>query len=267
MIKEVSINSIPDLIKELNGLPNNFFYRGHANADWLIESSLERLLGGSWSSDLAKKVEDFTLSQFQSKFHLYDHENLMPDTRLGWLATMQHYGVPTRFLDFTESPYVAIYFALESYDPQSRSDLAIFAFDYEAIVETSIAKIKQFKSDFSETTLSIYQKQDSIFDEVVDNFPSPIVWVAEPGLLNVRLDRQAGSFLFSGSAKHRIWDVLSAEPYSGVECYKYKIPYQLYRGLFALLRKMNLNSKSLYGDLNGLARSIKMQVQAYSFED
>jgi len=34
--------------------------------------------------------------------------------------------------------------------------------------------------------------------------------------------------------------------------------------VFALLRKMNVTSKSLYGDLGGLARSIKMELQAYS---
>ena len=37
-----------------------------------------------------------------------------PGDKLGWLAIMQHYGAPTRLLDFTYSPYVALYFALRN---------------------------------------------------------------------------------------------------------------------------------------------------------
>ena len=41
------------------------------------------------------------------------------DNRLEWLALMQHYGAPTRLLDFTRSPYVACFFALEELKKRS----------------------------------------------------------------------------------------------------------------------------------------------------
>lgn len=141
-MKEIEISSVEKLIEQLNVLPNNFFYRGHANADWNLQSSLERLIGDKWSVEEALKFEDFSLAQFRSKFHLYDHENVKPDSKLAWLSIMQHYGVPTRLLDFTESPYVALYFALEAYSPQSKSDFAIFALDCSAIMGASIGYIK-----------------------------------------------------------------------------------------------------------------------------
>ena len=45
---------------------------------------------------------------------------------------------------------------------------------------------------------------------------------------------------------------------------KYNISSDLYEGIFTLLRKMNLTSKSIYGDLTGLALSIRMEMQLYS---
>lgn len=263
-MKEIEISSVELLIEQLNILPNNFFYRGHANAAWPLQSSLERLIGDKWSAEEARKFEDFSLAQFHSKFHLYDHENVKPDSKLAWLSIMQHYGVPTRLLDFTESPYVALYFALEAYTPQTRSDFAIFALDHSAIMGASINYIKSKDGAFKETRESLHEKQDAIFDTVVDRFAYDIAWVAEPNQLNARLDRQAGSFLLSGNRGLRIHDVLESELYADVALYKFIISHELYTGLFALLRKMNITSKSLYGDLDGLARAIRMQMQVYS---
>lgn len=264
MINEVKISKIDELIRLVNELPNCFIYRGQANADWQLESSLERLIGARWSSEIARQFEDFSLSQFQSKFHLYDKENAQPSSKLAWLSIMQHHGVPTRLLDFTESPYVALYFAMESYVAQSKSDFAVYAFDYSAILENSIGYIKKLDSKFSETRSSIYEKRDEIFDNIVDRFSYNIAWVTEPEQLNARLDRQAGSFLVSGDKGERITDVLNGDLYSNARLLKLRISADLYEGVFALLRKMNLTSKSLYGDLDGLARSIRMQLQIYA---
>lgn len=263
-MKEVKINSIEELIEQLNSLPNHFLYRGHANAGWALQSSLERIIGTKWSTEEAKKFEEFSLLQFKPKFHLYDHENVIPDSKLAWLSIMQHYGVPTRLLDFTESPYVALYFALEAYDPHSPNDFSIFALDYAEIMSRSIEYISSKDEEFKETRASIYERQDEIFEKVVDRFSYDIVWITEPRQLNTRLDRQAGSFLLSGNRGLKIQDVLNSEPYENVSMCKYRIPSSLYEQIFALLRKMNITSKSLYGNLDGLARSIKMQMQIYS---
>lgn len=98
------IEDMDQLIRELNELPNNYIYRGQADAGWGIQSSLERVIGSGWSKETAKRFEDFSLSQFQSKCHLYDRENVEPSSKLAWLSVMQHYGVPTRLVDFSESP-------------------------------------------------------------------------------------------------------------------------------------------------------------------
>jgi hypothetical protein len=45
---------------------------------------------------------------------------------------------------------------------------------------------------------------------------------------------------------------------------KYIVPYEIYENIYALLRKMNINAKTIYGDLGGLAKSIKMDMQVHA---
>ncbi len=265
-MKESRIDSIPDLIEVFNTLPNHFVFRGHASSAWHLESTLERVLGNILSDESAKRFEEFALLRFKSKFHLYDRENIKPETKLAWLSIMQHYGVPTRLLDFTESPYVALYFALEGYNPQSRDDFAIFSLDYKAIMTNSKTYISSQDGDFKDQFKDSYDQQDIMFERFVDKRAYDVVWIAEPSLLNVRLDRQAGSFLFACNRSRRIEDILELPIYCNVQMNKYIIANDLYEGLFVLLRKMNLTSKSLYGNLDGLAKSISMEMKVYAFE-
>ncbi len=260
----VEIESVADLLEQINKLPNNYLFRGQADATWQLQSSLERVIGPAWGADKARQFEDFSLKQFCSKFHLYDRENVQPTSKLAWLSIMQHYGVPTRLLDFTESPYVALYFALEASAPSLHRDMALYAIDYAAVLDRSIEHIRSKDSGFNETRATLFDRQDEVFEKVVDRFSYDIVWVGEPKLLNARLDRQAGSFLLSGNRDRRIEEVLSSRLYCDIEMRKFVIPGSLVTGVFALLRKMNITSKSLYGDLDGLARAIRMQMQIYA---
>lgn len=260
----IEITSVAELIEHINCLPNHYIYRGQANSSWGLQSSLERVVGGEWNSNSAQIFEDFSLERFQSKFHLYDTENCQPNSKLAWLAAMQHYGAPTRLVDFSESPYVALYFALETFNHASNSSFSLFMLDYRAILDKSIQFIKSVDRNFMESRQTIQGKQDEVFENIVDRFSYDIVWITEPKILNARIDRQSGSFLLSGNRGKKIEEVLSSDLYKDVDMQKLEIPCELARGVYALLRKMNVTSKSLYGDLDGLAKSIRMEMQVYA---
>lgn len=264
MTTQIEVISIDQLFDEFNKLPNHYIFRGHADANWRLESSLERTLTAKWSVENARKFENYSISEFKSKFHLYDQTNIEPGSTLAWLSLMQHYGVPTRLLDFTESPYVALYFALESYTPSSNSNFAVYAIDYTALMEASLQYIRDRDIEFKEDRLTLSKNSDKIFDNIVDRFSYDIAWVSEPQRLNDRLDRQSGSFLISGNRGIRVEEILNSSIYNGVGKIKYVINAELYESCFALLRRMNITSKTLYGNLDGLAKAIKMSMQVYA---
>ncbi len=88
-----------------------WIFRGHKKESYLLEPTIEREYPyADWD-----EAEYKTLQEFQSKAGLHmDTTQLQPRDKLGWLAAMQHYGAPTRLLDFTYSPYAALYFALRN---------------------------------------------------------------------------------------------------------------------------------------------------------
>lgn len=264
MIIDTHINTIDELTRALNTLPNNFAFRGQSDATWKLQSTLERTLGINWSSEKAREFETYSLNLFKSKYHIYSGTEHIPNSKLSWLSVMQHYGVPTRLIDFTTSPYIALYFALETYNPSSMKDLSIYCLDYSAIMEKSIEYIKGIDRRFNESRSSINACPDLIFEDTVDRYSYDIAWITEPTELNARIDRQAGTFLISGNLEKTIESIINSSIYESCKIKKIIIPAKLYEGIYVALRKMNINAKSIYGDLSGLAKSIRMEFQAYS---
>ncbi|MDG1293648.1 MAG: hypothetical protein P8O99_06005, partial [Pseudomonadales bacterium] len=118
-------------------------------------------------------------------------------------------------------------------------------------------------SGFNKKRADIVDHQDQLFDDVVDRFSYEVVWITEPLELNARIDRQSGTFLISGDKERKIEELLSLDMYKDVNILKYTVPRTMYKNIYALLRKMNINAKTIYGDLGGLAKSIKMDMQVH----
>ncbi|MDO9042410.1 MAG: FRG domain-containing protein [Desulfocapsaceae bacterium] len=107
----VAVKSINDIV-DLSAHLRLFVFRGQANSRWALETSLERayIRSGRINYSL-ENTEHWMLHEFKNKFHLYSPAVLRTINTFEWLALMQHHGGATRLLDFTESIYVAAYFA------------------------------------------------------------------------------------------------------------------------------------------------------------
>ena len=105
LAKIKDIQSYVKLVLE-NAKKGQCVYRGHASKEWQLKSSIGR--NEKYSIELEKSV----FFQFKQNYYSYTTERPACDIDLLFLA--QHYGLPTRLLDFTYNPMIALYFACES---------------------------------------------------------------------------------------------------------------------------------------------------------
>jgi hypothetical protein len=114
-----------------------WIFRGHQRVSYKLEPSIERSTKGKNVPWVA--LESMIMDEFRAKARMHmDVTTYPPDEKLNWLAAMQHFGIPTRLLDFTYSPYVALYFALRNCPEEPQSEpAAVWAIDGEAILATA----------------------------------------------------------------------------------------------------------------------------------
>lgn len=254
MHKEIEIKDSESLIKILRSYGSGWSFRGHARSEWTLQPTLERILDSiGWSPELAEKCEEYSLHKFSSKAHHYIDRTDLPNSKLGWLSLMQHHGIPTRLLDFTESPFIALFFSLGQIDDADRQ-CAIWALNYRELMKSSIAYLKD-NSTFEYNYSSAQMNQDAAYDNILDSGPHDILWVTEPKISNLRMERQRGTFLLSCNIQKRILDLMPMLPPDSI--HKIIIRMSLANEIFEMLKGMGINHSILYGNLDGLAKDIK----------
>lgn len=106
---------------------SHYIWRGQRDSAWNLESSLDRLLHGkspSVRNELAKRhLEKF---KYAARGRRGAHPARIDDEN-EWWALGQHHGLATPLLDWTESPFVALYFAFEKTQPPKSRKRAVWA--------------------------------------------------------------------------------------------------------------------------------------------
>ena len=111
-------------------------YRGHADADWALETLYHRV-----QRVLNPMRELEMLRSFISQAGVYQADLPEPHDYVSWLALMQHCGAGTRLLDVSRSKYIALWFAVMGMvEHGCEKDGAVWVF------KTNAANLRRFRT-------------------------------------------------------------------------------------------------------------------------
>lgn len=247
-----------------------WIYRGHSDCSWNLETTLERALKdfGGKKGRLAKKsyeeVESGLIRYFQIKSKNIEGINF-PDRGdyPGWISLMQHYGAPTRFLDWTYSFPVACFFAVE----KAKGQCSIWALSHEWLIGKARALFEKENRESDWKLLHERQKADKrkVFNSIFRGGKSvSFVYPLNPFYLNQRSSIQQSISLCPGkicrSFEENLYDMLkNYESELEKNCLHFRIPddLELRKRILQMLIRNNVTRESLFPGLDGLGGSLR----------
>lgn len=204
-----------------------YLFRGQASADWALESSFDRWFRGNANEKV--NTSKRLLAHFREECESVDSMEGFLQDEVRALALAQHFGMPTRLLDWTESPYVAAFFAFcdSLWNDVACGDVAVWVLDARSPIWTKEMGVE-------------------------------IVKVTGAG--NIRVRNQAGRFTYALTPFRTLEDFVSHCDWEGPALIKYCIPMEEARAALADLDAMGINHARVYPGLEGCARAAGMRV-------
>jgi hypothetical protein len=288
MFYEISPNSWEDAKKigKLLGFPNfQFVFRGQASNEWGLKTSIERATEKYLNDfDWTMYFENQIIERFKSRAHQYIQSPPKDQDSIEWLSIIQHYGGPTRLLDFTESFYIASFFAIDS----ALEDSCVWA----------INEITLGNSSWLKTGIELRHDLNKLIEYAqgyisFDSDGKDLVLSIAPSRLNERLAIQKGKFLFpcniSKSFESNLCStfdfpfdtlesknatLITSENLEGIvndlnvwpSIVKINLSKEWHREAIRDLYAMNIDSASLFPGLEGFARSLNFITQRDDYE-
>lgn len=245
MIVEKQIGSVPEFLTAIRedqaARPGTIWFRGHADATW-------KLLPGFMRS-ASDTSETTLLNRFrQSAAMLADRR---PATSFDWTFLMQHYGVPTRLLDWSESPLISMYFAVEDWADKPDTDAALWCLWPTALNQNAniVDKMEgQYIPSFEDDELQAYTVDSLRRNTRLELFPVATIATRN----NARIQAQMGTFTIHHNKKIAIEEV---GDHSHVM--KYIIPHTNKKTLAEELKLLGMTRFSLFPELASVGAILK----------
>jgi FRG domain len=238
--KTHSIKSVGELLKFLKKNTNTkepMWFRGQSDASWKLLPGYQRLKAPPPKSVLIKR--------FKQNANLLV-SNVGAQT-IDWLFYLQHYGVPTRLLDWSESPLFGIYFAVMSNPKKDGALWALNPLELNSLV-SSDPKESKFLPSFEDPLLENYSPESVEAGSVKGVLPMAAIATRN----NPRIQAQLGVFTIAHLTKQPIEDIGT-----GSHIVKYTISAQAKSDFRAELKLLGISKFQLFPELSSAGEIIK----------
>lgn len=231
--------------EDLGRFRSPFAFRGLSQVNHTLSSSLVRLADGR---EDGRRVELALLRNFRK----YAHEEARgTDSIWAWLALGQHRGLPTRLLDWTYSPLVALHFATE--DPADfGQDGVVWCVNFVEANTRLPRRLKRILEQEGSDTFTVEMlsafKTLREFDALTRE---PFVVFLEPPAIDRRILNQLALFSLMSSPTATLDDWVEQHPDL---CRRVIVPASLKWEIRDKLDQANVNERVLFPGLDGLSR-------------
>ncbi|UQA70917.1 FRG domain-containing protein [Stenotrophomonas maltophilia] len=263
-IEEIEVESLSqylETILEINGRTNSLtgaVYRGQSDSSWGVSSGLSRYIATNASTNALASAKD-AFKIFDSERHAYRHSN--SDNAWDVLTLAQHFGLPTRLLDWTLSPTTALFFALDGvryrrFKPEDLTSDQIAEFSRDVPIDGSFvglaessAAVYMIPSSHNSVTAPWLQARNlnsDIFGEIHQARQHGFCFF-NADLTNERIKCQQGLFTIGINA---------ADAFPPNQAYKIIISRKSIAEIRSNLATLGIGDRSIYGDIEGLCREL-----------
>lgn len=223
-----------------------FAFRGLASVDHDLSNSLTRLAGGK--ADVGT-VELSLLRNFRKYAHAQTSSGV--DSIWHWLAVAQHHGLPTRMVDWTYSPLVALHFATE-HPAQFNADGIVWCVNFVQANKLLPKRLQSILDEEHSETLTVEMLSEFTSLRAFDTLAAtPFVVFVEPPSLDTRILNQFALFSLTSSPSACLDDWLREHPDL---CRRVLVPAELKWEVRDKLDQANINERTLFPGLDGLSR-------------
>jgi FRG domain-containing protein len=230
---------------DLQRFRSPFAFRGMSRVNHSLSSSLVRL---ARSRADVRRVETALLRNFRKYAH---GEAVGTDSIWDWLALGQHRGLPTRLLDWTYSPLVALHFVTD-HPLDFAFDGVVWCVNFVEANKRLPARLRRILEQEGSDTFTVEMLAEF---ETLREFDAlsrdPFVIFLEPPALDQRILNQLALFSVMSSPEAELTDWLRRHPdlWRRVD-----VPAALKWEIRDKLDQANVNERVLFPGLDGLSR-------------
>lgn len=249
-------------IEESGSDPYKVWFRGVDRDESLIPSVFRKRLDKQLN-------ELLVLNSFMSIYKNYTDERF-ENSKIELFSFMQHYGIPTRLLDWSESHLMALFFAIDTWENGNQPVVWILnakalnqltievpvngpVFGESDLVNARLSLVGFLDKDNSINNL--FQKKFPQYVEIIEKLEYPIAcYPISSG--NQRIIVQKGVFTVHGRQKTSI-EKLMKEKEIAENLKKIEIDVNSISKIRESLRRAGITCRTVYPDLYGLSKELK----------
>ncbi len=181
----------------------------------------------------------------------------VPQSEFEWYFLMQHYGVPTRLLDWTDNPLLALYFAVAARIDSSVCDAAVWILDPWWLNSGMKGISGPILPDWEEARRYLFELEDAFSKEraFVGKLKNPAA--IDPPHVDRRVAVQGSHFVIYGKTKDLV--SLRKSKSRGAHLAKLVLNSESLEAMRRELSEYGISHFSVFPDLQGLGEELRLE--------